>query len=913
MNITTNRRKISRLIDTTKITILVVDDQPNNLRFLSNVLMEQGYKVQRAISGELALTAAITTPPDLILLDIMMPEMNGYEVCQRLKATAQTQDIPIIFLSALSEGHDKVKGFQVGGVDYITKPFYIEEVLVRIENQLTLQALQKNLQEQNTLLQREIRDRQQKEEALRQSKHFIEQIAEATPSILYLHDLREQRNIYANCEIALTLGYTPEAVQKMGCEVFPNLMHPEDLEKLPAYFKQFDTAKDGDIFEIEYRMRDANGNWCWLNSRDTVFARTADGKPLQILGIATDITTRKQAENEIRLLLATTQAVNGADELTSAMDVIVRLICQTIGWDVGEAWIPADEGTVLNYGAGCYGGELSGEEFQHYRETFTLDAGVELPEQVWLSGQPEWIEAVGETKMNQESPVAVPGRFQTGFGVPIADNKQVLAVLVFYNRTQCLPNPHLLALVQAVAAQLGALVGRKLTEAALRISEERLQLALEGSALGLWDWNIGTGQTYYDPQWKKILGYEVNEIENTYQSWEQLLHPEDKPRVMERLSAYLEGRSIEYDVECRMLTKSGGWKWIAAHGNISERDEAGNPLRMTGTNKDISDRKQSDEALRESETREREKAQQLEQTLRELQCAQAQLVQSQKLSGLGRMVAGVAHEINNPVNFIYGNLIHAKEYFQNLLRLIECYQQIYPQPTPEIQALSEEIDLEFLVADWKQLMNSMEVGAERIHEIVRSLQLFSRQSESQLNQPVDIHEGIDNTLLILQHRLRAQGDHPPVEVLKNYGQLPKVTCNASQLNQVFMNLLSNALDALEQESDLSSPETQTRRRITIHTSVKPETSPSTNPPAVVIQIADNGSGMSEEVCQQIFDPFFSTKSVGKGTGLGLSISYQIVVEKHGGNLRCVSALGKGTEFFVEIPVRPPKNAWLTRF
>ena len=297
-----------------------------------------------------------------------------------------------------------------------------------------------------------------------------------------------------------------------------------------------------------------------------------------------------------------------------------------------------------------------------------------------------------------------------------------------------------------------------------------------------------------------------------------------------------------------------------------------------------------------AEEREREKAHQLQLTLEQLKRTQSHLIQSEKMSSLGKMVAGVAHEINNPVNFIWGNLPPARQYAQDLIRLIKLYQKIYPDSTPEISKLIEDIELDFLMEDWPKLMKSMEVGAERIHQIVLSLRNFSRLNESDL-KPVDIHEGIENTLLILQHRLKGTNESPNIELIKHYGKLPNIICYTSQLNQVFMNLLSNAIDALETQP---SP-----RVITIQTSLSQESTVNSQNQIsqfIIIRITDNGSGMNEDVCQHIFDPFFTTKPVGSGTGLGLSISYQIVVEKHQGKLSCISEPGKGTEMIVEIPV-----------
>jgi signal transduction histidine kinase len=337
------------------------------------------------------------------------------------------------------------------------------------------------------------------------------------------------------------------------------------------------------------------------------------------------------------------------------------------------------------------------------------------------------------------------------------------------------------------------------------------------------------------------------------------------------------------------------------------------------------------------------------QALQALKQAQAHLIQTEKMSGLGQLVAGVAHEINNPINFIYGNLPHASDYVQDLLNLIQLYQQKYSSTDPEIKRCLEDIDLEFLVDDLPKILNSMQVGADRIREIVLSLRNFSRLDEAEMKS-VDIHEGIDSTLLILQNRLKATGGKPGIEIVKQYGNLPLVECYAGQLNQVFMNILSNAIDVLEAfnqeqssvakpdyasqpeskekfepESDKKSEKNEEeiqqgaqvgsadwiRRRpvITIYTQFSSNVPSKENSEKtcdrVMIRICDNGPGIAPEHQTRLFDPFFTTKPVGKGTGLGLSISYQIVVEKHHGLLKCISEPGQGSEFWIEIPIHQP--------
>jgi light-regulated signal transduction histidine kinase (bacteriophytochrome) len=287
------------------------------------------------------------------------------------------------------------------------------------------------------------------------------------------------------------------------------------------------------------------------------------------------------------------------------------------------------------------------------------------------------------------------------------------------------------------------------------------------------------------------------------------------------------------------------------------------------------------------------KATELEQTLYQLQETQAKLIHSEKMSGLGQLVAGIAHEINNPVNFIYGNLSHANDYTKQILAVLQLYQSHYPQPDEKIKAALESIDFDFVVQDLPKIMSSMQVGTNRIRSIVLSLRNFSRLDEAE-NKSVDLHEGIDNTLLILQHRLKPHGSFTGIEIIKDYGELPKIECYAGQMNQVFMNVISNAIDVLTYES---------RKEITHPATIRISSRVSTNNKHILVSIADNGPGMRKEVKQRIFDPFFTTKPVGKGTGLGLAISYQIVVEKHGGLMECILEPGEGTEFWIEIPLK----------
>ncbi len=272
----------------------------------------------------------------------------------------------------------------------------------------------------------------------------------------------------------------------------------------------------------------------------------------------------------------------------------------------------------------------------------------------------------------------------------------------------------------------------------------------------------------------------------------------------------------------------------------------------------------------------------------ELNKALLQLVQQEKLSSLGELVAGVAHEINNPISSIAANIPLAKEYTTNLKDILYMYQQEYSQPSMQIQQALEDVDIEFIMEDFWKLLNSMESSSKRIEDISVSLRTFSRGDDTKVL--FNLHEGLNSTLMILQHRLKAVGQKPKIEVDKEYGELPLIKCYPGQINQVLMNLLANAIDALEEawEKDGRLP------------TIRIQTELFNN--SAIVRIIDNGLGMTEDVQKRLFEPMYTTKAVGKGTGLGLSISLQIIEDKHAGKLSCCSILGKGTEFLIEIPV-----------
>ncbi|MBD2128601.1 PAS domain S-box protein [Microcoleus sp. ZQ-A2] len=792
----------------------------------------------------------------------------------------------------------------------------------------------------------DISDRKQSEKALQEKEEFLELVLENIPQFIFWKD---RNSVYFGCNrnFALAAGCsTPEEIVGKTDYDLPWKQEEADFfRECDARVMETDTPE----YHIIEPQLQANGKQAWVDT-NKVPLHDAQGNVVGILGTYEDITERRQAELELQ----------------QSEQKYRNLFHNSL---VGMFRNSLADGTVLDANEAV----LKMFGFDSYQGVRTIDLYANpadrenLKQQLLEQGFVENFESQVRRQDGSLFWVSYSGKlygkegYLEGVMIDITERKQAEEALrTAKQELEIRVEERTTELRQAIRKLQGEIEERKRTAAELQRSEARFRdlacretllnrlasqirnsLALEtiletavqeiyhrlaiDVCVFAWYTKDGTSSGWdvvkeaKNPDLPSFLGlypleswrpftcklvdredFQVDQVTQSHEAVQQTRLPYGTTAL---LSLPIETQSGQLGtLTCGRLVSWQSW----TDEELELLQAVANQLAI-GINQ-----AQLYEQSRIAATTAQTKATQLEVALRELQQTQSQLIQSEKMSSLGQLVAGVAHEINNPLNFIHGNLSHINQYAKDLLNLIQLYQEYYTRPALEIQAETEAIDLEFIKEDLPKILSSMTMGTDRIRQIVLSLRNFSRAEQTE-RKWVDIHEGLDNTLLILGHRLKDKGHRPSIEIIKEYGNLPLVKCYAGQLNQVFMNILTNAIDALEMRNEswamepepgssyfqLPSPQSQFPK-IWIRTEVNESHQ-------LVIRIADNGLGMTKEIQRRIFDPFFTTKPIGSGTGLGMSISYQIVVEKHGGQLQCISAPNQGTEFLISIPIHPPKN------
>ena len=789
--------------------------------------------------------------------------------------------------------------------------------------EVTLNYLKFNEQEYGCAFARDISDRKRSEVALRKSEQQYRTLAKNFPNGAVLLFDRELRYLIAEGVELATAGLSKESVE--GKTVW-DAFAPEICEVFePAYRAAL--VGETTIFEFSFN------NQVYLVY--ILPATNEDGEISAGMVMIHNITERKQAEKRLQrsnaLLKAQQEAAPDGILVVDEKGAIAsynRRLCEL--WQIPEEVMPTnnEEELLLNWVL-----PLISQPQQFFSQVEYLHKNPTLisRNEIHLSN--------GQILDFYSAPVLSPDNQYYGriwSFCDITERKQTEARL----RKQAEREQLLGGMNQRIRQSLNL-------DEVLNTAVEEVRQFLACDRVTIYHFNSDwTGDIVVESVgqgWSKVFGTNVQD--NCFKETKVAFYQQGQVRVIEDIYnadlpqchiELLEQFQVRANLVVPLLQGNKLWGLLIAHqcsGTRQWQESSVELVRQLGVQlsvaiqqaalfeqlaEELKERKAAEAALRQSESTLRAQTNQLEKALLELKQAQIQLIQTEKMSSLGQLVAGVAHEINNPVTFIYGNIIHADKYAHDLLELVRLYANHYPQPVPEIEDLVEVIDFDFLVEDFPKLLSSMNMGVNRIRQIVLGLKNFSRLDEAE-RKPVDIHEGIENTLLILQHRFKPEAAN--IQLIKEYGKLPLVECYAGQLNQVFMNLLNNAIDALEKDAQkqtywngkkLTSELIKHKpRTIKISTQVVDcchvrafNSEQIQSFKNVIIRIADNGPGIPKEFKKRIFDPFFTTKPVGEGTGLGLSISYQIVVEKHGGQLQCLSEPGQGTEFIVEIPVEP---------
>ncbi|MEW6495490.1 MAG: PAS domain S-box protein [Cyanobacteriota bacterium] len=1002
--------------------VLLVEDSLVEMELIQQLLLEVkkvrvSWRRVKCVSE--AIEALNQGDFDVILLDLPLPDSHWLDTIASLKKYEENCACPaIVVLSAIDDEELALQMIEAGVQDYLVKGKLDSEHLIRSlryanKRRLAIEALQSSKKYRC----------QQTEEALRKSEARLQRLAENVPGVIYQYCQYPDgtdKFTYVSPGIRDLFELEPEAVCENSKLMWASV-YSDDLSAFVASVSR--SARTLEQWFMEWRTITPSGALKWLQAVARP-ERQPDGTIIWD-GLLLEISDRKQAQAALReseqkfraVFEGTLDCILVADDDGYYIDANPAACAflglakeQIIGRPIlmftapeqvqntqnhwqnflsqgqmrGEFRLQLPDGTIRDTEYTAKANFLPGCHLSVFRDITERKQSEEALRQsaatnrALLNGIPDAIFRCGadgtyiDFKPSKNFKTLVPPSGFLGKKVQeILLPELQERVMQAYEQARLSDNPQILEYQLSIDDQLHDyearivakdsdefiaivrdITERKRTELELRQQKELLQTIFDHIPVMVAFYDAKGQMQLVNRELERVLGWSLAAIGG--QNLLAFCYP--NPNYRAKVLKFIEAATGKWQ-DFKTKTRDGrliNTSW--AHIRLSD----GTSISIGS---DITERKRTEEALRSLTQQERKKALQLEQALQELQRTQTQLVQTEKMAILGQLVAGVAHEINNPVSFISCNIPSAKEYTANLIHLISRYQEHYPTPADEIQDEIEAIDLDFIKEDFPKLLRSMQEGASRIQAIVLSLRNFSRLDEAE-RKKADLHQGIDSTLMILDNRLKVQPHRAAIQVIKEFGDLPLVDCYPGELNQVFMNILSNAIDTLErrlkEDSSLNptirictevvriregsaqvqnskpyerispfDPQVAKPNAFKIQNSStqfkiqnpfgllpspevnsghqqlksKIETSPVSLTQKIVIRIADNGPGIPPNIQKRLFDPFFTTKPVGQGTGLGLSISHSIVVKKHNGKLYCNSQLGKGTEFAIELPLR----------